>query len=121
VHDPTTLNRQGADVGTQYRSAIYYRDENQKKIAEDIISALSKEHVYDSPIVTEVTKFDTFYIAENYHQDYYKKSPQDYYAYRRGSGRDAFIQKHWPELNAKKYPSPSKGDLKSKLNELFCV
>jgi peptide methionine sulfoxide reductase msrA/msrB len=79
VHDPTTLNRQGADVGTQYRSAIYYRDENQKKIAEDIISALSKEHVYDSPIVTEVTKFDTFYIAEDYHQDYYNNNGSNSY------------------------------------------
>lgn len=79
VHDPTTLNRQGADVGTQYRSAIYYRDENQKKIAEDIIAALTKEHVYDSPIVTEITKFDTFYKAEDYHQDYYNNNGSNSY------------------------------------------
>lgn len=71
VHDPTTLNRQGADVGTQYRSAIYYRNAEQKKIAEDIIDALTKEHVYDNPIVTEVTAFDKFYKAEDYHQEYY--------------------------------------------------
>lgn len=74
VHDPTTLNRQGADVGTQYRSAIFYRNEEQKKIAQDIISALTKEHVYDNLIVTEVTPFDKFYKAEDYHQDYYNNN-----------------------------------------------
>lgn len=79
VHDPTTLNRQGADVGTQYRSVIYYRNEEQKKIAEDIIAALSKEHVYDSPIVTEITPLDVFYKAEDYHQDYYANNKSQPY------------------------------------------
>ncbi len=74
VHDPTTLNRQGADVGTQYRSAIFYRNDEQKRIADDIIAALTKEHVYDSPIVTEVTPFKAFYKAEDYHQDYYNNN-----------------------------------------------
>lgn len=71
IHDPTTLNRQGADVGTQYRSAIFYHDEAQKETAESLIAELEKANVWDSPIVTEVTPLDTFYAAEAYHQDYY--------------------------------------------------
>ena len=71
VHDPTTLNRQGADVGTQYRSAIFYRNEMQKKSAQDIIIALNKAKAYDNPIVTKVEPFTKFYEAEDYHQDYY--------------------------------------------------
>ena len=71
VHDPTTLNRQGADVGTQYRSVIFYKNEEQKKAALSIIYALKKEKVYDSPIVTKLEPLTKFYKAENYHQDYY--------------------------------------------------
>ena len=71
VHDPTTLNRQGADVGTQYRSVIFYNNENQKKTAEDIINDLNKNKVYNSPIVTKVEPFKNFYKAEDYHQDYF--------------------------------------------------
>lgn len=71
VHDPTTLNRQGADVGTQYRSAIFYRNEEQKKTAQDIINALNKAKTYDSPVVTKIEAFTKFYKAEEYHQDYY--------------------------------------------------
>jgi peptide-methionine (S)-S-oxide reductase len=71
VHDPTTLNRQGADVGTQYRSAIFYKNEEQKKAALSIINALKKEKVYNSPIVTKLEPLTKFYKAENYHQDYY--------------------------------------------------
>jgi len=73
VHDPTTLNRQGADEGTQYRSAIFYRTDEQKKAAESIIADLTKAGVYSSPIVTEVTPFTVFYKAEDYHQDYYNQ------------------------------------------------
>jgi peptide-methionine (S)-S-oxide reductase len=73
VHDPTTLNRQGADAGTQYRSAIFYRNEEQKKAAQDIIAALTQAKVYSDPIVTEVTPFTVFYKAEDYHQDYYNQ------------------------------------------------
>jgi methionine-S-sulfoxide reductase len=73
VHDPTTLNQQGADEGTQYRSAIFYRNEEQKKAAEDIIAALTNAKVYSSPIVTEVTPFTVFYKAGDYHQDYYNQ------------------------------------------------
>ena len=71
THDPTTLNRQGGDVGTQYRSAIFYHDEDQKKDAEVIIAQLEAEQVYDDKIVTEITAFDIFYEAEDYHQNYY--------------------------------------------------
>ena len=74
THDPTTLNQQGADKGTQYRSAIFYIDENQKKMAENYISKLKKNKTFKDRIVTEITKLDKFYEAENYHQDYYKNN-----------------------------------------------
>lgn len=71
VHDPTTLNRQGADVGTQYRSAVFYHNDGQKQKAEKYKAELNKSGAFNNPIVTEVTKFDKFYSAEDYHQDYY--------------------------------------------------
>ena len=71
IHDPTTLNRQGADVGTQYRSVIYYHDDEQRRVAEEVISDLEAEGIWKDPIVTEVTPIDEFYIAEDYHQDYF--------------------------------------------------
>lgn len=71
VHDPTTLNRQGADVGTQYRSAIFYHNQNQYKIAKGIIDELNKVKAYPKPIVTELTSYSVFYKAEAYHQNYY--------------------------------------------------
>jgi len=74
VHDPTTLNRQGNDVGTQYRSAIFYHNEEQKKIAEAVIQEIGAEKIWDDPIVTEVKPFDQFYVAEDYHQEYYKNN-----------------------------------------------
>jgi peptide-methionine (S)-S-oxide reductase len=74
IHDPTTLNRQGADVGPQYRSAIFYHDEEQRRVAEELISELEAEGVWDHPIVTEVTPFERFYIAEDYHQEYYRNN-----------------------------------------------
>ena len=74
THDPTTLNKQGADTGTQYRSAIFYTDDEQKNIAEEFIDNLEKNKAFDSPIVTEVTKLDEFYLAEDYHQNYYKNN-----------------------------------------------
>ena len=77
THDPTTLNRQGADVGTQYRSVIYYHDDEQKMIAEAVLEELAK--VFDDPIVTELTQISTFYDAEDYHQDYYKNNAQQGY------------------------------------------
>jgi peptide-methionine (S)-S-oxide reductase len=75
IHDPTTLNRQGNDVGTQYRSAIFYHNEEQKKIAEDVMQEVGTAKIWDHPIVTEVTPFDKFYMAEDYHQEYFKNNP----------------------------------------------
>ncbi len=71
THDPTTLNRQGPDVGTQYRSVIFYHSEEQKQTAETIIRKLEEESIYPDPIVTERTRFETFYPAEDYHKDYF--------------------------------------------------
>jgi peptide-methionine (S)-S-oxide reductase len=71
THDPTTLNRQGNDVGTQYRSAIFYHDLKQKEIAEESKRELENEGVYKNPIVTEITPFNSFYVAEDYHKNYY--------------------------------------------------
>jgi peptide-methionine (S)-S-oxide reductase len=79
THDPTTLNYQGNDHGTQYRSAIFYTNEAQKIAAEKIIKQLNDEKAYPKPIVTEVTKFDVFYVAENYHQNYFKTNPNQSY------------------------------------------
>jgi peptide-methionine (S)-S-oxide reductase len=75
IHDPTSLNRQGADVGTQYRSAIFYRDEVQKQTAEQVIQEIEAEKIWDKPLVTQVVPFEAFYIAEDYHQEYFKKNP----------------------------------------------
>ncbi|HKK62605.1 MAG TPA: peptide-methionine (S)-S-oxide reductase MsrA [Bacteroidales bacterium] len=79
THDPTTLNRQGADVGTQYRSAVFYHDEKQEETARSIIDLLNKEQIWDDPIVTEVTKFKNFFIAEEYHQEYYDNNKNQGY------------------------------------------
>ncbi len=79
VHDPTTLNRQGNDIGSSYRSAIFYHDENQKQIAEEVVKEIGAEGIYDNPIVTEVTAFDKFYIAEDYHQEYFDNNPNQPY------------------------------------------
>jgi peptide-methionine (S)-S-oxide reductase len=78
-HDPTTLNRQGPDVGTQYRSVIFYHNEEQKTIAEKVIEELDKEGIWDSPIVTRLEPLKAFYRAETYHKDYYKKHPNQPY------------------------------------------
>lgn len=79
VHDPTTLNRQGADVGTQYRSAIFYKNETQKKAGQQIIQALTKAKVYNSPIVTTLEPFTAFYKAKESHQNYYEKNSNQPY------------------------------------------
>ncbi|MCK3683329.1 peptide-methionine (S)-S-oxide reductase MsrA [Maribellus sp. YY47] len=79
THDPTTLNRQGNDVGTQYRSAIFYHNEQQRETAEKVIRELEEEKVYDRPIVTEITAFDKFYVAEDYHQNYYARNKSQGY------------------------------------------
>lgn len=79
THDPTTLNRQGADVGTQYRSAIFTHNEKQKIAAEEAIKEVERERIWPGRIVTEVTPFSNFYPAEDYHQDYYAQNPNQGY------------------------------------------
>jgi peptide-methionine (S)-S-oxide reductase len=79
THDPTTLNRQGHDVGTQYRSVIFYHDENQRKLAEDYKQKLEASGAFGQPIVTEIAPYETFYPAEEYHQDYFRANPQQGY------------------------------------------
>jgi peptide-methionine (S)-S-oxide reductase len=79
IHDPTTLNRQGADVGTQYRSAIFYHNPEQNTVAEQVIADLERQKVWDKPIVTELTPFSTFFPAEAYHQEYFKRNPYQGY------------------------------------------
>ena len=79
IHDPTTLNRQGADVGTQYRSAIFYQDEQQKQVAEQVIAEFTAEKIWPNPIVTEIAPLDVFYEAEAYHQEYFRRNPYQGY------------------------------------------
>jgi peptide-methionine (S)-S-oxide reductase len=79
VHDPTQLNRQGNDIGTSYRSAIFYHNDEQRQAAEEIIREITDEGIYDSPIVTEVAAFDKFWPAENYHQEYFANNPNQPY------------------------------------------
>lgn len=79
VHDPTTLNRQGGDIGSSYRSAIFYHSDEQKRVAHEVIAEITAEGVYDNPIVTEVTAFDKFWPAEAYHQEYFANNPTQPY------------------------------------------
>jgi peptide-methionine (S)-S-oxide reductase len=73
IHDPTTLDRQGGDAGTQYRSAIFYHDDEQRGVAEDVVRELEAEHVFDDPIVTKIEPLKAFYPAEEYHREYYRR------------------------------------------------
>lgn len=79
VHDPTTLNRQGHDVGTQYRSAIFYHSDEQRRVAEETIKEIEADGIWNAPIVTEITPFDKFYTAEGYHQEYFANNPNQPY------------------------------------------
>lgn len=79
IHDPTTLNRQGADVGTQYRSAIFYHSSEQKLIAEQVMKEITDAAIWGNPLVTEITPADTFYAAEDYHQEYFVHNPYQGY------------------------------------------
>ena len=79
LHNPTQLNRQGNDVGTQYRSAVFYHDDTQKAEAEKIIAEITEEEVWPDPVVTEIVAVNNYYDAEDYHQDYFKNNPQNQY------------------------------------------
>lgn len=104
IHDPTTLNRQGADVGTQYRSAIFYHDDEQKKVAEELIKDLNSQKIWDRPIVTQVEKLDKFYMAEDYHQEYFARNPYQPYCMAVVAPKVSKFRKHFLEL-LKKQPA----------------
>jgi len=93
--DPTDPNGQFHDQGNSYRTAIFYHNEEQKYLAEKSKQALEESMRFNNPIVTEILPATTFYPAEQYHQDYYKKNPFHYGLYRQSSGRDAFIKENW--------------------------
>jgi len=98
IHDPTTLNRQGGDVGTQYRSAIFYHNPEQKETADILISELNEQKIWNSPIVTEVEAIKDFYIAEDYHQEYFAKNPYQPYCQAVVAPKVAKFRKHYLEL-----------------------
>ena len=98
--DPTTKDRQFCDVGSPYRTAIYAQDADQLRIAQASRAALERNKPFQAPIVTEVVRADTFYPAEEYHQDYYRKNPVRYSYYRNGCGRDARLKQLWGEAAA---------------------
>jgi peptide-methionine (S)-S-oxide reductase len=95
MHDPTSLNRQGADVGTQYRSAIFYHNQEQKVTAEKLIDELNTEGIWNKPIVTTVEPLKVFYKAESYHKDYYKKHPNEPYCQAVIAPKIAKLQQHF--------------------------
>lgn len=104
IHDPTTLNRQGADVGTQYRSGIYYHTPEQKEIAENLIKELTAQKIFNNPIVTEVEAIKDFYIAEDYHQEYYVNNKFQPYCMAVISPKVNKFRKHYLHL-LKKQPA----------------
>ena len=93
--DPTTLDAQFADRGRQYRTAIFYHDEEQRRLADASKAALERSGKFTKPLVTEIAPSTAFHPAEEYHQDYYKKNPLRYKLYRAGSGRDGYLKKTW--------------------------
>jgi peptide-methionine (S)-S-oxide reductase len=103
IHDPTTLNRQGADKGTQYRSGIYYHTPEQKEAAEALIKDLNAQKIWNSPIVTEVAALSNFYIAEDYHQEYFARNQNQPYCQAVVAPKVSKFRKHYLEL-LKKQP-----------------
>jgi peptide-methionine (S)-S-oxide reductase len=95
THDPTTLNRQGADVGRQYRSVIFYHDEGQKREADAIVRELTDERVFRNPIVTEVERLEAFYPAEDYHREYYRRNKSQPYCQAVIAPKLAKFRSHW--------------------------
>lgn len=95
VHDPTTRNRQGPDTGTQYRSAIFYHNEQQKAIAEGLIRELDKSRLWEKPIVTQIAPLDRFYPAEDYHQEYFSRHPEQAYCQMVISPKVNKFRKQW--------------------------
>lgn len=104
IHDPTTLNRQGADAGTQYRSAIFYHNDDQKMIAEELIESLNAQKIWDAPIVTQLAPLDKFYVAEDYHQEYFARNPYQPYCMAVVAPKVSKFRKHFLEM-LKKQPA----------------
>ena len=96
--NPTTPDRQFVDVGSQYRSGIFYHDEEQRRLAEESKKEMAESGRFDGPIVTEIVQVGSFWPAEDYHQDYYMKNPKRYKFYRFGSGRDRYLDKVWGKM-----------------------
>ena len=97
IHDPTTLNRQGNDIGTQYRSAIFPHDAEQERLARELIAELEAEHTFDAPIVTTIEPLGTFHPAERYHQDYYARNQNQPYCAAVISPKIAKLRKKFVE------------------------
>lgn len=116
--DPTDAGGSFYDRGPQYQSAIFYHNQEQKELAESSKNDLNQSGIFDKPIATRIEKFDTFYEAEDYHQDFYKKSPVRYKSYRKGSGRDDFIMGVWGDEGIDKYSRPEDEEIRKKLNDL---
>jgi peptide methionine sulfoxide reductase msrA/msrB len=123
--NPTDPGGQFVDRGRQYRSAIFYHDENQRRVAEKSKEMLNSSGKFDKPVVTDILKLSAFYSAEEYHQDYYKKNRLRYKYYRYGSGRDQYLKKTWMDdmdkqksMNGKKYIKPDEETLKKRLTPL---
>lgn len=117
--DPTDTGGQFADRGKNYSTAIFYKDENQKKLAEQSKEKLQKSGKFNKPIVTEIKKATPFYRAEEYHQDYATKNPIEYRIYKAGSGRAEFIEKNWQKNDKwKNFKKPSDTELKNKLTPM---
>jgi peptide-methionine (S)-S-oxide reductase len=104
IHDPTTVNRQGADSGTQYRSAIFYHDPGQRQIAEQLIRELNEQRIWDKPIVTEMAQFEMFHLAEDYHQEYFARNPFQPYCMAVVAPKVAKFRKHFID-RLKKQPA----------------
>jgi peptide-methionine (S)-S-oxide reductase len=105
IHDPTTKDRQGADVGSQYRSAIFYHTPEQKAAAEQVMAELSSQHLWSDPLVTELTPFEQFYVAEDYHQEYFQKNPYQGYCRAVVAPKVAKFRQHFLAMLKKEQPA----------------
>ncbi len=116
--DPTDAGGSFYDRGPQYKSVIFYKNDEQKKLAEKSKAQLDESGLFNNPIVTEIKKFTSFYPAEDYHQHFYKKNPERYHSYRKASGRDKFILGVWGDSGVSKYKKPSDVKLRKELTAL---
>ncbi len=118
--DPTDAGGSFVDRGPQYGSAVFYHNDEQKRLAETSKERLEKSKVYDKPIVTKILKLEVFYKAEDYHQDFFKKDPDRYKSYKEGSGRDRYLEQVWKGREEVKtaFKKPSDNELRKKLTPL---